>query len=278
MSDRPVAELWEWAEYYCPWCYVAAVRLHALQKEYEGRALAITRFFPIELVNGEEPPRDILEQEWWLAAIQEPAAPFVPFTGEWPTTTLPAFDAVWAARQQGWPVAMDLDLRVRRAFFGESRNIGSRDVLLEIARDTAELDFARFERDFASPAARAAVTAESALARERYHVRGTPTLMLSDGTRVRPPIAMPKIRNRRIVSMPPLTCFGDGCMDATRALFDAAIAQTQAAAEAQVAAQAEADARAARARHNMDLVSESSMDSFPASDTPSWTPTRLGSP
>jgi predicted DsbA family dithiol-disulfide isomerase len=274
MNDRPVAELWEWAEYYCPWCYVAAVRLHALQKEYEGRVLAITRFFPIELVNGEEPPRDILEQEWWLAAIQEPAAPFIPYTADWPTTTLPAFDAVWAARQQGWAVAMDLDLRVRRAFFGESRNIGRRDVLLEIARDT-ELDFARFERDFASPAARAAVTEESTLAREQYHVRGTPTLMLSDGTRVRPPIAMPKIRNRRIVSMPPLTCFGDGCMDATRALFDAAIAQTQAEAEAQAEADAQAKQRASR---GIDLVSESSMDSFPASDTPSWTPTRLGSP
>jgi predicted DsbA family dithiol-disulfide isomerase len=274
MNDRPVAELWEWAEYYCPWCYVAAVRLHALQKEYEGRVLAITRFFPIELVNGEEPPRDILEQEWWLAAIQEPAAPFIPYTADWPTTTLPAFDAVWAARQQGWAVAMDLDLRVRRAFFGESRNIGSRDVLLEIARDP-ELDFARFERDFASPAARAAVTEESTLAREQYHVRGTPTLMLSDGTRVRPPIAMPKIRNRRIVSMPPLTCFGDGCMDATRALFDAAIAQTQAEAEAQAEADAQAKQRASR---GIDLVSESSMDSFPASDTPSWTPTRLGSP
>jgi predicted DsbA family dithiol-disulfide isomerase len=299
MNGQPIAELWEWAEYYCPWCYVAAVRLHALQKEYEGRVLAITRFFPIELLNGEEPPRDILEQEWWLASIQEPAATFIPYTADWPTTTLPAFDAVWAARQQGWPVAMEMDLRVRRAFFGESRNIGRRDVLLEIAREMehgtengAALDFSRFERDFASPAARAAVIEEGALGRERYHVRGTPTLMLADGTRVRPPIAMPRIRNRRIVSMPPLTCFGDGCKDATRALFDAALAQAQDQAQApggtsagsavdapvETPAEKRVDTAAGDAGRGRDIVQESSMDSFPASDTPSWTPLRLGSP
>ncbi len=260
MSDQSIAELWEWAEYYCPWCYVAAVRLYRAQREYEGRVRAFTRFFPLELVNGEEPPRDILEQEWWLAAMQEPAASFVPYTAaDWPTTTLPAFDAVWAARQQGWSVAMDLDLRIRRAFFGESRNIGKPDVLLEIARDV-EIDFARFERDFASPAARVAVTEESALGRGKYGVRGTPTLMLADGTRLRTPIAMPKIRNRRIVSMSPLTCFGDGCVDETRALFDAAIAQSRSA------------------NHGADVASDSTIDSFPASDVPAWSPLIAGGP
>lgn len=259
MNEQPIAELWEWAEYYCPWCYVAAVRLHGVQKEYEGRVRASTRFFPLELLNGEEPPRDILEQEWWLAAIQEPAAAFVPYSADWPTTTLPAFDAVWAARQQGPSVAMDLDLRIRRAFFAESRNIGKPDVLLEIAHDV-ELDFVRFERDFASPAARVAVTEESTLGRERYRVRGTPTLMLADGTRLRTPIAMPKVRNRRIVSMSPLTCFGEGCVDETRALFDAALAQARSSGN---------DAAEA---------SDSTLDSFPASDAPPWSPLRVGGP
>ena len=260
MSGYQIAELWEWAEYYCPWCYVAAVRLHGAQKEYEGRVLVSTRFFPLELLNGEEPPRDILEQEWWLAAIQEPAALFIPYTTpDWPTTTLPAFDAVWAARQQGASVAMDLDLRVRRAFFGESRNIGSRDVMLDLARNM-EINFPRFERDFASPAARAAVIEEGRLGRERYRVRGTPTLMLGDGTRLRTPIAMPKIRSRRIVSMPPLTCFGDGCIDQTRALFDAALAQSEIS------------------RIDAAAASDSTIDSFPASDTPSWSPLRVGGP
>ena len=43
---------------------------------------------------GEAAPRDILEQEWWLAAIQEPEADFSRFAGDdWPNTTLPAFQA-----------------------------------------------------------------------------------------------------------------------------------------------------------------------------------------
>ena len=279
MSDRSVPELWEWAEYYCPWCYVAAVRIHGMRKEYEGRVAASTRFFPIELLNGEEPPRDILEQEWWLAAVQEPAATFVPYTApDWPTTTLPAFDAVWAARQQGADVAADMDLRVRHAFFGESRNIGNRDVLLEIAHGS-DLDFAQFERDFASPAARAAVTEEGQLGRERYKVRGTPTLMLGNGTRLHTPIAMPKIRNRRIVSMPPLTCFGDACQADTRALFEAALAQGDSSHESNNAgAGGTSGDTGHREQRGADTVEPSTLDSFPASDAPSWTPLRLGSP
>lgn len=259
MSDRSIAELWEWAEYYCPWCYVMAVRMHRVQQEYTGRVLAYTRFFPLELLNHEAPPRDILEQEWWLAAIQEPGATFMPYTTpDWPTTTLPAFDAVWAARQQGMDVSLDLDIAIRRAFFGESRNIGDRSVLLELARNS-DLDFARFERDFASPAARAAVEEEARIGREQYQVRGTPTMMLEDGSRVRAPLSMAKIRSRRIISIPPLTCIGDGCTDATRALFNDAI-------------------ELRRVRDHREVSGESTVDSFPASDPPSWSPLKIGAP
>lgn len=259
MSDRSIAELWEWAEYYCPWCYVMAVHVHRVQPEYAGRVLAYTRFFPLELRDGEAPPRDILEQEWWLAAIQEPDASFVPYTADhWPTTTLPAFEAVWAARQQGMHIAMELDLAVRRAFFGQSRDIGDRSVLLEIARST-DLDFTRFERDFASPAARAAVEEEGRIGREQYRVRGTPTMMLADGTRMRTPLAMAKIRNRRIVSVPPLAYVGEARIDATRALFDEAIERHRSSA-------------------GRDVLRDSTVDSFPASDPPSSSPLRIGSP
>jgi len=219
MTDRNVPELWEWAEYYCPWSYIAAVRLYHVYPEYEGRVRLRARPFPLEVMGGEAVPRAILEQEWWLAALQEPDAPFVPYGAEdWPTTTLPAFDAVWAASRQGAAVGLDFDLRVRRAFFGEGRNIGRRDVLFDLARE-AGLDLRAFEREFASPAARAAVLEESRIGRERFQVRGTPTLMLPDGTRLALPIAFPTIRNRRIVAVRPLPCIGQGCLDATPALF-----------------------------------------------------------
>ena len=91
-------------------------------------------------------PRDILEQEWRLAALQEPAAKFAPYEGDdWPATTLPAFEAAWCAARQGEAAFIDYDLRIRRAFFAEGRNIGRIEVLTEIAKE-AGLDMAHFVR------------------------------------------------------------------------------------------------------------------------------------
>lgn len=214
------AQLWEWAEYYCPFCYITSVRLHRVGARYADRVEVRTRAFPLELVNDEGAPRDILEQEWWVAAVQEPDAPFAPYPADnWPTTTLPAFDAAWAAQQQGSEVALDYDLRIRRAFFAEGRNIGDAKVLDELAAE-AGLDLSRFRRDVSSPAARAAVLAESALARETYRVRGTPTLMRADGTRLRAPFGYPTMRDRKIAGIHAAPCAGAGCDDMIAQLFD----------------------------------------------------------
>jgi len=191
--------------------------------EYQDRVRLRIRFFPLELNGGDAAPRDILEQEWWLAALQEPAAPFVPYhADDWPTTTLPAFEAAWSAFQQGEAAGLDYDLRVRRAFFGESRNIGRRDVLIEIARE-AGLDMLFFTRMFESEAAHMAVLEERRLGQERYHIHGTPTMTLPDGTRLRLPIAFPIQRQRKIVGVGELPCCGSSCLDATRNLFEQAL-------------------------------------------------------
>jgi predicted DsbA family dithiol-disulfide isomerase len=188
-----------------------------------GQVRLRIRPFPLELIDGYSAPRDILQQEWWLAAIQEPAAEFAPFLGDdWPTTTMPAFEAAWCASLQGDEALATFDLRVRRAFFAEGRNIGRRDVLREIA-DEAGLDGARFARDFASGEALPAVIDEARIGRERYQVRGTPTLMLADGTRIRHPMAYPRMEDRTIVAVPALPCCGETCLDATRALIEQAV-------------------------------------------------------
>ncbi len=199
------------------------MRLHQIEAEYKGRVRLRTRAFPLDVASTEGVPRDILEQEWWLAAIQEPKAEFKPYTSDdWPRTTLPAFEAAWCAAQQGDEVGRDFDLHVRRAFFAEGRNIGRPEVLLDIARQ-AGLNLSDFTRAFESGAGRAAVLEEHRVGREQYRVRGTPTLMLADGTRLRHPIAFPMMRNRRVVGVTPLPCWGQGCLDATRALFERAL-------------------------------------------------------
>jgi predicted DsbA family dithiol-disulfide isomerase len=223
MAQSTLPELWEWAEYYCPWCYITSVRLHTVAPEYAGRVRLRIRAFPLEVVGGEAAPRDILEQEWWLAAVQEPSAPFVPYTAPtWPTTTLPAFEAVRCAGQQSEEAAQAYDLRVRRAFFGESRDISQREVLLEIARDIG-LDLPSFTRAFDSGSVRESIVQEGHEGKQRYGVRGTPTLMLADGTKLEAPLAEPKMRRRKIIAVGALPCHGAGCLEATRDLFEQAV-------------------------------------------------------
>lgn len=202
---------------------MAAVRLHAIMPEFRGRATLRIRPFPLELIDGESAPRDILDQEWWLAAIQEPAADFAPFSGDdWPTTTLPTFEAAWCAARQGEEAHATYDLRVRRAFFAEGRNIGRWDVLRDIAEETG-LDCDRFDQDVASGEARTAVVEEARLGREQYRVRGTPTLMLADGTKLRLPIAYPRMEDRKVVGVAALPCCGDDCVEAMRGVIEQAL-------------------------------------------------------
>jgi predicted DsbA family dithiol-disulfide isomerase len=191
--------------------------------EFRGRVTLRMRSFPLELIDGESAPRDILDQEWWLAAIQEPRAAFAPFRGDdWPTTTLPTFEAAWCAGQQGNDTLIEYDLRVRQAFFKESRNIGRWDVLHEIAEEVG-LDRQQFERDIASGIGHPAVVEEARLGREQYRVGGTPTLMLSNGTTLDHPLAEPHMEDRKIVSVPPLPCFGEACLEVTRTAIDQAL-------------------------------------------------------
>ena len=63
---------------------------------------------------------------------------------------------------------------------------------------------------------------EGRLGREQFHVRGTPTLTLADGTHLRLPIAFPRIRANRIVGIAPLECVGEACSGEVRALFERA--------------------------------------------------------
>jgi hypothetical protein len=67
------------------------------------------------------------------------------------------------------------------------------------------------------------VRTEAALGRERYGVRGTPTLTLADGTHLKLPIAFPRLENRRVVCISKLPCVGTGCDGAIRAFFERAL-------------------------------------------------------
>ncbi len=194
-----------------------------MEGEYEGRVRVRTRAFPLELFGRQAAPHALLSEEWWLAAVQEPAAKFSAFEGDgWPTTTLPAFIAVRAVAETDERLAHEMDMRVRRAFFAESRDIGNNGVLLDIVRDLGG-DVTHVERALTGDTVREEVKQEFELARSRYGVRGTPTLMLHDGTRLDMPMATPRIAGGRIVGVHHQTCLGDTCREATRTLFERAL-------------------------------------------------------
>jgi len=198
------------------------VRLQKIVPEYEARVYLVEKAFPLEVYGGGPPDREELELEIWLAALQEPAAVFKPFGADWPTTTLPAFDAAWCVFQQGESIGRDFDLRIRRAFFAEGRNIGNREVMFDLARE-ANLNMDHFTRLFNSDEPRAAVLEEGRLGKEKFGVRGTPTIMLSDGTKLRHKMSYPNIKDGRIISVGKLPCCGEGCYEATRELFEKAL-------------------------------------------------------
>ena len=74
---------------------------------------------------------------------------------------------------------------------------------------------ASLTRELDSGHPREAVLAEARTGQERYRVRGTPTLMLADGTRLRSPIAFPQLREHRITGVMPLPCHADECLSGT---------------------------------------------------------------
>lgn len=199
------------------------MRLHKILPEYQGRIRLVERAFPLEVYGGGPPDRKELELEMWLAALQEPEAKFKPFEGnDWPTTTLPAFEAAWCAFQQGEAIGREFDLRIRKAFFAEGRNIGQWEVMLDLARE-AGLDTDYFTHYFNNGEARAAILEEGRLGKDVYSVRGTPTIMLNDGTKLRHPMAYANIRDGKILSVGRLPCCGEGCYEATRELFEQAL-------------------------------------------------------
>ncbi len=199
------------------------MRLDKILNEYQGRVSLRERAFPLEVFNHEPPIRAELEQEKWLAALQEPLAEFHPFEGDdFPSSTLPAFEAAWCASQQGEQLGHDYDLRLRRAFFARSLNIGRREVLIALAGE-AGLDVDLFIRQFDSGDARQHILQEGQLGRDQYRVHGTPTLMLADGTKLRHPIAYSLMERGKIIRVAPLPCCGEGCLEITRGFFEKAL-------------------------------------------------------
>ena len=129
----------------CPWAHVTVRRLWTARERggLESRVRFDIRAVPLELVNDRPTPFRSLQLELPSLCEVEPDAGWRLWSAEpttWPVTTLPAMEAVEAAKEQGPEASEHLDVELRRAFFAESRCISLRSVILDVAAGRGRVD------------------------------------------------------------------------------------------------------------------------------------------
>jgi len=174
-----------WSDIGCPWSHAVMWRLHDARRRLglEGRVAFEHHAFPLELFNTEPTPRPQREAEWETAATLAPRAGWQAWSAPdhaWPVTMLPPMEAVQAARLQSPAAAEELDRGLRRAFWGDSRCISLRHVILEVANECESVDVGALATALDVGRARRALMDDWAVARGD-EVRGSAHLFGPDG-------------------------------------------------------------------------------------------------
>jgi predicted DsbA family dithiol-disulfide isomerase len=185
--ETPSGTIAVWSDIGCPWSHLAVHRLHEARHRL-GLDDAVRfdhRPFPLELVNDQATPRQVLAAEVPVVGALAPEAGWQAWQApewHWPVTTLPALEAVQAAAAQDAAAAEELDRALRVAFFGESRCISLRHVILEVASKCDTVDRDALAGTLDDGVARGAVIARFEEATASEDIKGSPHLFLPDGT------------------------------------------------------------------------------------------------
>jgi predicted DsbA family dithiol-disulfide isomerase len=170
------------SDLHCPWAYVFSIRLRRARAGVERPPVA-WRCWPLELVNERGTSWETLTQEIPVLAQLEPDHFARPRRETWPSTLLPAMEALKVAGELGGPRAADrFDEVARRAFFVDRRDLSIRPTLADLAVE-AGLERAAFLDAFDRGGHRRAVVADWEEGRRRG-VEGSPHAFLPDGTGV----------------------------------------------------------------------------------------------
>lgn len=169
----------------CPWATVLVLRLREARAALgpASRPLLLHLAHPLELVHRRALSRRVIDAEIPACAAATPEFGWSLWQGrldEYPVSSLPAIEAVQAARRQSEAAAETLDLALRRALFVESRCITLRHEILDVAANCPGLDATRLAQDLDAGVARRGVLRQAAAARA---VAGpcTGTLVQPDG-------------------------------------------------------------------------------------------------
>ena len=176
-----------WSDIGCPWAHLAVHRLHETRRRL-GLHDAVKfehRPFPLELFNERVTPWRTLAAEVPVVGALAPEAGWQEWDApqwEWPVTTLPALEAVQAVAAQNGRAAEELDRELRIAFFGDSRCISMRHVILEVASKCDLIDFDALAGALDDGVARRSVIARFEQAEKNDEIEGSPHVFLPDGT------------------------------------------------------------------------------------------------
>lgn len=175
-----------WSDIHCPWATTVVHRLRRARDQQRPDLVIDQRAWPLELVNNEGTPRHIVEPETAVLSNREPEL-FSAFRGpSWPSTFLPAFELIAAARRRHGPrVAEDVDYALRLAFFRDCKDvsveIGLKDALQLASEFNDQLDPDGVLETWRTEPVRADVFADFAASKE-LPIQGSPQIFWPDGS------------------------------------------------------------------------------------------------
>ena len=174
-----------WSDIGCPWATLALHTLHAAMAG-SGTTLRIDhRAFPLELVNREPTPKVGHDAEVAAIGAVRPELNWTPWDrpdATYPVTTLPALEAVQAAKRPevgGLAASDELDTALRRAFFVEHRCISLHSVVEDVARQCPKVDADALMRLVRQGAGRAEIYAQLDTVQSE-DVPGSPSIFAGD--------------------------------------------------------------------------------------------------
>jgi len=153
MMDAPApapVRLIVWSDYLCPWCYVAATRLHRVQEEFGDRVELEWRSYLLRPYP--DPSRTLEKFRTYTQSWARPAAePDAPAFRVWesdagpPSHSMPPHLVAKAAATFGGDAFERMHARLLRAYFAENGDITDAETLLALWADVGlpPAEFAR---------------------------------------------------------------------------------------------------------------------------------------
>jgi predicted DsbA family dithiol-disulfide isomerase len=175
-----------WSDIHCPWAGAIVHRLRAAREAEGLDVLLDPRPWPLELVNGTGTPHDIVTTEIAVLAQHESAMYAAYRNDSWPSTFLPAFELVAAARRvHGDKGAEEVDYALRRAFLRRSIDVsvesGLREALALAVAGGADIDPDAVLTCWRTEPVRADVLADYERSKQ-LPIQGSPQVFLPDGS------------------------------------------------------------------------------------------------